>query len=99
MDHFIRVALNTVENAPRCIGMLLLGLEPRTYRVRADCSSQLSYNSKNSKHIEVCHIRPIADYPPDTLLSVINDTSNLIGLCPNCHWEFDHKQSSAPART
>lgn len=43
-----------------------------------------------SKHVEVAHIRAIADYPLDTMLSVINERSNLMLLCPNCHWELDH---------
>ncbi len=42
------------------------------------------------KHVEVCHIKPISEYDLDTLISVINDPSNLIVLCPNHHWEFDH---------
>ena len=42
------------------------------------------------KHIEICHIRPISDFPPETFLSEVNDISNLIALCPNCHWEHDH---------
>lgn len=42
------------------------------------------------KHFEVCHIKPISSFSPDTLLIEINDVSNLIALCPNCHWEFDH---------
>ena len=43
-----------------------------------------------SKHTEVCHIRPIRDFPITALISEVNDPSNLIRLCPNCHWEFDH---------
>ena len=43
-----------------------------------------------SKHTEVCHIRPIRDFPITALISDVNDPSNLIRLCPNCHWEFDH---------
>jgi hypothetical protein len=43
-----------------------------------------------SKHVEVAHIKPISSFPEDTLLSKINDPQNLIALCPNCHWEFDH---------
>jgi hypothetical protein len=45
-----------------------------------------------SKHVEVAHIKPISDFPEDTLLSVINDRNNLMLLCPNCHWEFDHPE-------
>lgn len=46
-------------------------------------------NCKYSKHVEVCHIRPISSYPPETLISTVNHLDNLVGLCPNCHWEFD----------
>lgn len=42
------------------------------------------------KHFEVAHRKPIASYSLDTKLSVINDLSNLLALCPNCHWELDH---------
>jgi hypothetical protein len=43
-----------------------------------------------SEHVEVCHIRPVHSFSDDTLLDSINDDSNVIFLCPNCHWEFDH---------
>lgn len=42
------------------------------------------------KHVEVCHIKPISKFNNDTLISIINNPSNLYVLCPNCHWEFDH---------
>ena len=42
------------------------------------------------KHYEVCHMRAINDFPMDTPISVVNNINNLRGLCPNCHWEFDH---------
>lgn len=40
-------------------------------------------------HVETCHKKPIQSYPPDARLSTINHPENLIGLCPNHHWEFD----------
>ena len=43
------------------------------------------------KHVEVCHIKPIADFPLDTKLSVINSEPNILSLCPKCHWESDHQ--------
>jgi len=43
-----------------------------------------------SKHIEICHRRPIQDFPKETTISVVNSLDNLVALCPNCHWEFDH---------
>ena len=47
------------------------------------------------KHVEVCHIKQIGLFPEDTLISTINDRSNILILCPNCHWEFDAKQRKA----
>jgi hypothetical protein len=42
------------------------------------------------KHFEVCHIKPIQDFPENTVMSIVNAVDNLTALCPNCHWEFDH---------
>src|SRR2546428_438122 len=42
-------------------------------------------------HIEVCHRQAIYTFPKTALLKEINRPENLIGLCPNHHWEFDHK--------
>lgn len=42
-------------------------------------------------HVEVCHKQPISSFSDDTLVSVVNDKSNLILLCPNCHWLFDNR--------
>lgn len=43
-----------------------------------------------TKHVEVCHIKAISSFPPETMISVINSEANLKLLCPNCHWEFDN---------
>lgn len=43
-----------------------------------------------SIHYQVAHIKPVSDFSNDTLISDINHIDNLIALCPNCHWEFDH---------
>ena len=42
-----------------------------------------------SSHVEVCHIKAVRDFPPEATLEEINSPTNLIGLCPNHHWEFD----------
>jgi hypothetical protein len=47
-------------------------------------------NCGYDKHIEVCHRRALTSYPLDTPIAIVNDLSNLVGLCPNCHWELDH---------
>jgi len=43
-----------------------------------------------NKHVEVCHVKDIKDFPLTALVGEINSKDNLILLCPNCHWELDH---------
>jgi hypothetical protein len=45
---------------------------------------------KYSTHVDICHIKDIRTYPDETSYSVINDQANLLALCKNHHWEFDH---------
>lgn len=43
-----------------------------------------------SNHIEIAHIKAVSEFDDNTLISEIDNSSNLIGLCPNHHWEFDN---------
>ena len=43
-----------------------------------------------STHIHIAHIKSVSQFSPETLLTVINHPNNLIALCPNHHWEYDH---------
>ena len=43
-----------------------------------------------SKHVQLAHIRAVSDFADNELLSQVNAESNVIPLCPNCHWEFDN---------
>lgn len=43
-----------------------------------------------NKHIEIAHLKSIASFNEDEKISVVNDKSNLVPLCPNCHWEYDN---------
>jgi len=45
-----------------------------------------------SKHVEIAHVNPISNFPEDTLVSVVNSLDNIMPLCPNCHWEYDHPE-------
>lgn len=47
-------------------------------------------NCGYDKHVDTCHVKAIVDHSDDTLISEINSPENLIGLCKNCHWEFDN---------
>jgi hypothetical protein len=43
-----------------------------------------------STHVELAHIKAIHEFSEDSLLSEINNPSNILVLCPNHHWEFDN---------
>lgn len=43
-----------------------------------------------TKHVELAHIRPISKFPETALLKDVNSRTNVVQLCPNCHWEFDN---------
>lgn len=42
------------------------------------------------KHVEIAHIKAVSDFPETSTVAEINDINNLIGLCPNHHWEYDN---------
>lgn len=42
------------------------------------------------KHIEVAHIKSVSEFDDCATIDEINALDNLIGLCPNHHWEYDN---------
>lgn len=70
------------------VSNLLRGIARRVYQ-----QANRPYKCQNcgyDKHVEICHIRAINTFPNDTPVLVVSGIDNLIALCPNCHWEFDH---------
>ena len=47
-------------------------------------------NCGYDKHVHTCHIKGIASFDITATLNEVNDPSNLVLLCPNCHWELDN---------
>lgn len=45
---------------------------------------------KYDKHVEVAHIYDLSEFADEIIARETWRLSNLLGLCPNCHWEFDH---------
>jgi len=43
-----------------------------------------------SNYVEIHHIKPIPEFDINELLSVVNSPTNLMLVCPNCHWEVHH---------
>ena len=48
------------------------------------------------KHVEVCHIKAVSSFPSSATIAEVNALVNLVYLCPNCHYEFDHGRLSLP---
>ena len=42
------------------------------------------------KHVEICHLHSVSSFANSELIATINSPDNLVALCPNHHWEFDH---------
>lgn len=55
-----------------------------------DISNKSCANCGYSKHVELAHIKPISSFSEEATLGEVNSKDNLIQLCRNCHWEFDH---------
>ena len=55
-----------------------------------DLQKQPCQNCGYSKHVELCHIKPVSSFSDDAKLKTVNSPDNLLILCRNCHWEFDH---------
>ena len=49
-----------------------------------------------AKHVDVCHIRGVSDFPAEATVGEINSPDNLVGLCPTHHWELDHDSLDMP---
>ncbi len=54
---------------------------------------------KHHGSVQVCHIKPISEFSKLSTIEEINDLSNLIGLCPNCHIDLDKHKKFEVTRT
>jgi hypothetical protein len=52
-----------------------------------------------TNHVELCHIKAVKEFLGQAKLSEINNTKNLVYLCPNHHWEYDNGVLSLMAET
>lgn len=41
-------------------------------------------------HTDAAHINAVASFPDTATIGEVNDPSNIMPLCKNCHWEYDH---------
>lgn len=42
------------------------------------------------RYVEICHVKAVKDFSPESTFEEINNIDNLVALCPTHHWEFDH---------
>ncbi len=82
-----RNALSVKGKHPSWLNSHIRGLN-RTFN--ADLTKLPCHNCGYSKHVELAHIRGVATFPDETLVSEVNAKSNVIQLCRNCHWELDN---------
>jgi len=54
--------------------------------------------NNNEKNIQICHIKPVSEFTLDNL-SEVNNMSNLIALCANCHIDLDVSKKDDVVRT
>jgi predicted restriction endonuclease len=40
-------------------------------------------------NIQIAHIKPINTFPLSAPINLISDVTNIVPLCPNCHFEYD----------
>lgn len=67
------------------------GIRNHAYRLyRRELQNAVCQSCGFKPHVELCHIKPISSFAAGTLVSVINDRSNIMFLCPNCHWIHDN---------
>ena len=48
------------------------------------------YHCGYTKHVELAHIKSLSSFDSNTTLAEVNSSTNVVQLCPNCHWEFDN---------
>lgn len=41
-------------------------------------------------HCDIAHIKPVSKFNTNAKLTEVNNIDNLVALCKNHHWEFDH---------
>ena len=43
-----------------------------------------------NRHVELAHIKAVSEFCDETEIGVINNPSNILPLCPTCHWGCDN---------
>lgn len=80
----------TLKDYVRCKGSNRYGQVRQHARKVTSLRPQRCEKCNYDKHVETCHIKPICSFEVDTPIDIVNADSNLVLLCPNCHWEHDN---------
>jgi hypothetical protein len=94
-DYTIKEAIYTNHHKSSAFALIRARARAIAKRLKMNRCSKCSYD----KHVEIAHIKSISSFDENVRLSVVNHPDNLIALCPNCHWEFDHPRLPLPKST
>lgn len=81
----------------RTLGELRLGRNVFAFHAKVRGLARSAYKGSRScaacgylLQVDICHIRPVSDFPDSATLAEVNGDANLMALDKRCHWEFDH---------
>jgi hypothetical protein len=81
--------MKTIKESIGSLGSNRYGNIRHAAKLKTRTRIQKCENCGYDKHVETCHLKPIALFHEDTPVDIVNADSNLKLLCPNCHWEHD----------
>lgn len=84
-DYWSRKSLENLHTSSKNVHIRLLARKDFKELTKQPCK-----NCGYTKHVELCHIKPINSFPETALVSEVNSRENIVQLCPNCHWELDN---------
>lgn len=86
MDITLEEAIYRTHHRSSAFALIRTRARAEAKKLGMSCCEKCGY----SKHVEIAHKRAISTFDSSTLISHINARENLMALCPNCHWEYDH---------
>ena len=71
----------------------------KIYKQKYEHLACIHCKNKEVNNIQICHIKAVRDFSLTDSIKAINDLSNLISLCANCHLDFDKTKKFKVSRT
>jgi len=71
----------------------------KIYKQKYEHLACIHCKNKEVDNIQICHIKAVRDFDLTDSIEIINNLSNLISLCANCHLDFDKTKKFKVSRT